>query len=109
MKNFLAIVQQPGNGCDSEFSIGCGTRTFNIEAEDYKDASQKLKSIIHSRFNSEYNKLEYAYLYELNASYEIDVNLWYRQEEEARKENKEIVEKEIELQEFNRIKQKYNL
>jgi len=109
MKTFLAILHQPGNGCDSEFSIGCGTRTIKIEAEDHKDALQQLKDIILTDFSGEYNRLEFLYLHELNGSYEIDVKVWYSQLDNKKVEDAKLAIQQQELQEYNRIKQKYNL
>lgn len=109
MKKFLAVLYQPGNGCDSEFSIGCGVRTLRIEAETDKDAFQQLKDTILTDFSGEYKRLEFVYLYELNSSYEIDVALWYSQLDNQKVEEAKIAIQQQELQEYNRIKQKYNL
>lgn len=105
MKKFVAILEQEG-GCD--YTIGCGTKEITIEAEDYREASIKLKSIILENYTGE-QELSYAKLYEISATYEIDVQLWYKDYKEVERQKKLIALQEQDLAEFQRLKQKYNL
>jgi len=41
MAEFIYIMKQAGEGCD--YTIGCGTVAFSIEAPDYEAAFQKIK------------------------------------------------------------------
>ena len=105
MKNYVAYLEQAGEGCD--YTIGCGRRVWAFDAEDYSSAIKKIKRKIEDDFNYSEAFLKQVILYEIANSYDIDIDGIYAElnlSEEERKA-KELKEQEIAM--LAHLKQKY--
>lgn len=98
MKKFV-LVERHGGGCD--YTIGCGIRVTELEAESLEEAYQQTVED-----GDIFGQTQQAIIYEVVAAMEIDIT---RLEQEAASElaaQQEEAEQETEEQEFERLKKK---
>jgi hypothetical protein len=103
---YKAYLKQYGDGCD--YSIGCGIRVIDIEANNTGEAAGKLALIIMNQYCDEMNEISEAQLYEVSETHDIPVDFIYKKQSEIEENKKKRQIEEQERKEFERLKSKYS-
>lgn len=103
---YLVVLSQH-EGCD--YTIGCGMKTMVMEAPDEKALALQLQEMVKGDYSSDEFRLESIRFYEIGSTYEVDITKRYSKIDAEREAEKRNAIAAQELEEFNRIKKKYNL
>ena len=103
MKNYIAHIEQQGEGCD--YTIGCGQAIIEIESENIDSAESLLKNIIKEEFSRE-RELEKVVLYEVSIKKNLDTSSIYSELEYEKEKEKLSAQRVLDEQEFQRLKMK---
>ena len=101
MKKYLAYLEQDG-GCD--YTIGCGISKLIIEAEDIKEAKNKIEEILEESW---LDLLDRCTLYEISDELKINVDEIYNKAQEREKDRKRKQEEKKDRKEYERLVKKF--
>jgi hypothetical protein len=102
---YIALIQQKGEGCD--YTIACGKDWLFIEAEDDDGAAMRLLSEISENYTGE-RKLKSATLIKVLASVELPIAEFYKSLDEENAAVFATVEKQKRRAEYERLKAEFN-
>jgi len=100
---YYAYLKQKGEGCD--YTIGCAQTLIPIMANSFDEAIDKLKQIINDEYYDD-TELEKALIFP-NKPYELDLDSIYNKRQMNIDRIKQEQEYQKELDEYNRLKQKF--
>lgn len=99
---YYAYLKQEGEGCD--YTIGCGNTLITLNAENDKNAKEKLKEIIIEQYSGRESMLEKAILFK--ETIDFDLKSVY-DELKSKKESEKTKRQHIkDMEDFERLKKK---
>lgn len=102
---YIAEIWQIG-GCD--YSIECGTKVLRIpDASTIEEAKKNLREIIERKYSSEETQLSGARIYEVVHHEEVEIDDIYLSIEQKRKEESLKYIEQKELEQYERLKSKF--
>ena len=102
---YKAYLQQTGEGCD--YTIGCGKRVINIEADSMEEAKQKLTSEILENYGHDESMIDNAELYEINKVFQMPIGAIYDKRDDLKAQETQKQINEADRKDFERLKQKF--
>lgn len=105
MKTYLAYIEQK-HGCD--YTIGCGKDLSKFEAEDMKEAVYHVENALCEWSESLFKTLKAVTVYETPSSMEINLTALRIRFADEQRIATEKANDEKDLQEFERLKKKFN-
>ena len=103
---YYTILKQKGEGCD--YSIGCGEKLISFDADSDEGAASYLEQEIKDTYTGDY-ELDSALLFPAESLVPIDIKAIYKRNEDSKKKENEDNQREKELAEFQRLKEKFNM
>lgn len=99
---YYAYLKQEGEGCD--YTIGCGNTLITLNAENDKNAKEKLKEIIIEQYSERESMLEKAILFK--ETIDFDLKSVYDEVESKKEAEKKSRQHIKDMEEFERLKKK---
>lgn len=99
---YYAYLKQEGEGCD--YTIGCGNTLITLNAENDKNAKEKLKEIIIEQYSERESMLEKAILFK--ETIDFDLKSVYDDVKSKKEDEKKSRQHIKDMEEFERLKRK---
>ncbi len=100
MKDYIAILKQKG-GCD--YTIGCGVDIIKIKSKTIEQAEEEVFNILRGG----YTDIDGLDIYEVSSKKIVDINKFYKEEDEKREEEKKTRKEKKEREEYERLIRKF--